>query len=105
MTSGANVTAVGIITVFLALILLIAVVSLVHVVVERLSPTPAADTTDAVQSTAGATTDERSTLAAVAIAAYALHQARRVTVAAPAPSSYWQREGRSRQLTQHEKRH
>jgi sodium pump decarboxylase gamma subunit len=101
-SSGLNMTVVGLITVFLALSLLIVVVTIMARLVGGSAATaPARATAAGTSSTAAAGESaafERDELARVAVAAYALHQARRVSVRGPAPASPWLRAGRQTQV-------
>ena len=100
MTSGATVTAVGLVAVFLALSLLVFVVTVVSRILSS---------STTVAPTQSATPDEPWALPAqhelrlVAIAAYATHRARSVSVRGPLPATSWVRAGRHRQVARSER--
>jgi len=103
LTSGVNVTVVGVTVVFTALTLLMLLVSLMgSALSEREAPRatdPRSDTDRAPNDTATPTAaDDEVVLRDVAIAAYALHQARRVSVRGPEPASSWLSAGRQKQV-------
>jgi len=102
MASGVNVTVVGVTTVFLALTLLVTVLSVLSRILNgkdtvRYSPTP-------TEPADGGRSNDDRLLELVAAAAYGLHATHRVTVAAPAPPSPWLKAGRARQVQRFPKR-
>ena len=103
-SSGLNMTVVGVTTVFLALTLLLAVVTIMAKLVggETATASPGAKAASASGAApipaGGSPAVERDELSRVALAAYALHQARRVSVRGPAPASPWLRAGRQNQV-------
>ncbi len=90
-TGGLNITVVGVGTVFIALSMLVAVLT----VMARLFSV----------ADGGQNSDRHDTdlLARVALAAYGLHAASRTAVRGPAPASAWLRAARSRQVMRFER--
>jgi len=101
-TSGLNMTVVGVTTVFIALALLLVVVTIMARIVggpakpEARGGAAAAPDRPAMAGASAA--DRDADLEQVAIAAYALHQAISVSVRGPEPASAWLRAGRQVQV-------
>ena len=108
-TSGPVVAVLGIGTVFVALALLIAVVTLIA----RLINGPGASADKPAAAAGSVVTPEAASrpgdedagpqLLLVALAAYGMHRSRRVSVRGPNPTSSWGRQGRSRQVLRAER--
>ena len=97
--SGLNMAVIGVTTVFLALSLLILVVTITaRLVGGSTAAAPAGASSAAPAGEGESAAFERDELARVAVAAYALHEARRVSVRGPAPTSAWLRAGRQTQV-------
>ncbi len=103
-TGGLNTMVVGIVTVFFALTMLVAVITVMTKLLSLGNGTAAtALPGDGGQTGTEATGTGRSELLArVALAAYALHAASRTSIRGPEPASAWARAARSRQILRFE---
>jgi len=98
-TSGATVTFVGLVTVFLALTLLLYVVTaLARLLKPKQEPTATAALADADARASTESEPQADVLLLAALAAYGAHRARRVAVRGPQAATAWLRSGRLRQV-------
>ncbi len=100
MIGGWEMTVVGTTTVFLALSLLVAVLSIVARLIEgrTATPAPAKPKEPAPPQGARPPAGNDPDLLAIAVAAYGAHRRRRVVVRPPSEASAWRLRGRSEQL-------
>lgn len=101
ITSGLNMTVVGLTTVFAALGLLLAVVTVTSRILDRIDSSPAEPVSTSGHDPADRKRRERADYEArarVAAAAYAFHCAHRVHIQWPASASPWLRAGRQEQV-------
>mgnify|MGYP001162774527 CR=1 FL=1 len=98
VTSGLNVTVVGVGVVFTALTMIVAVVSIMGRLLGAPNGAPVPATAELPQIPGEQDQSEGELLARVAAAVYAFHRRHSVAVRGPQPSSAWLRAGRSRQV-------
>ncbi|MBC8293537.1 MAG: OadG family protein [Proteobacteria bacterium] len=102
--SGPSMAVLGISMVFLALLLLIVVIGIMDRILARLSSKKAGLATDAkaesstVAAASAGEEEKKDEMAAVALAAWGLHQRRRVSVRPAANTSRWAALARAKQL-------
>ncbi|MFP6627203.1 MAG: OadG family protein [Deltaproteobacteria bacterium] len=97
-TSGLNVTVVGMGVVFTALMMIVAVVSVMARLLGTTNGAPGPASAEVPQIPDQQDHSEGELRARVAAAVYAFHRRRSVAVRGPQPSSAWSRAGRGRQV-------
>jgi Na+-transporting methylmalonyl-CoA/oxaloacetate decarboxylase gamma subunit len=104
LTGGAAMTVIGIVAVFAALTALLAAIRLASRILGPTERHPSASPAgDLARGGPASGPESGEELESVALAAYALHLARRVRTPAPAPTSRWVIAGRLRQTAPFER--